>query len=114
MIIREDVSRFRVVYRRVREAVIIAEAEGVCGGAAAGTGSSGLYKVAVTSMHICARIFAWAWDLLVGSAAYPMQQVSLSSAPSPQFHQCQGCEEGGNGVVGSQRSGNYLCLRAKI
>ncbi|XP_025991551.1 cAMP-specific 3',5'-cyclic phosphodiesterase isoform X6 [Solenopsis invicta] len=25
-------------------------------------------------MHICARIFAWAWDLLVGSAAYPMQQ----------------------------------------
>lgn len=36
-----------------------------------------LYKVAVTSMHICARIFAWAWDLLVGSAAYPMQQVNL-------------------------------------
>ncbi|XP_024867301.1 cAMP-specific 3',5'-cyclic phosphodiesterase isoform X11 [Temnothorax curvispinosus] len=25
-------------------------------------------------MHICARIFAWAWDFLVGSAAYPMQQ----------------------------------------
>ncbi|XP_072757920.1 3',5'-cyclic-AMP phosphodiesterase isoform X6 [Anoplolepis gracilipes] len=25
-------------------------------------------------MHICARIFAWAWDLFVGSAAYPMQQ----------------------------------------
>lgn len=73
-----------MVYRRVREAVVIAEAEGegVRGGAVAGTGSSGLYKVAVTSMHICARIFAWAWDLLVGSAAYPMQQVSLSSAPN--------------------------------
>lgn len=38
---------------------------------------SRLYKVAVTSMHICARIFAWAWDLLVGSAAYPMQQVNF-------------------------------------
>jgi len=34
-------------------------------------------------MHICARIFAWAWDLFVGSAAYPMQQVSLPSAPNP-------------------------------
>jgi len=81
-VIIRDVSRFRVVYQRIREAVIIAEAEGVCGGAAAGTGSSGLCKVAVTSMHICARIFAWAWDLLVGSAAYPMQQVSLSSVPN--------------------------------
>lgn len=38
-----------------------------------------LYKVAVTSMHICTRIFAWAWDLLVGSAAYPMPQVSSLS-----------------------------------
>lgn len=28
-------------------------------------------------MHICARIFAWVWDLLAGSTAYPMQQVSL-------------------------------------
>ncbi|XP_017787379.1 PREDICTED: uncharacterized protein LOC108570102 [Habropoda laboriosa] len=24
-------------------------------------------------MHICARIFAWAWDFFAGSAAYPMQ-----------------------------------------
>ncbi|XP_076652957.1 uncharacterized protein LOC143359124 [Halictus rubicundus] len=24
-------------------------------------------------MHICARIFAWAWDFFVGSATYPMQ-----------------------------------------
>lgn len=43
----------------------------------------GLRKAAVTSMHICARIFAWAWDLLVGSGAYPMQQVSLLSAFNP-------------------------------
>ncbi|XP_014602080.1 PREDICTED: cAMP-specific 3',5'-cyclic phosphodiesterase, isoform F isoform X6 [Polistes canadensis] len=26
-------------------------------------------------MHICARIFAWAWDFLVGSTAYPMQHT---------------------------------------
>lgn len=80
-----DVSCFTVVrvsVARVRETVIIAEGRSV-GGADADSGSSGLYKVAVTSMHICARIFAWAWDLLVGSAAYPMQQVSLSSAPNP-------------------------------
>lgn len=34
--------------------------------------------LAVTSMHICARIFAWAWDFLVGGASYPMQHVSTS------------------------------------
>lgn len=32
--------------------------------------------LAVTSMHICARIFAWAWDFLVGGTSYPMQHVS--------------------------------------
>lgn len=42
--------------------------------------NSGLHQVTVTSMHICARIFAWAWDLLVGNTTYPMQQVSLLSA----------------------------------
>ena len=68
---------------------------------AGGTGSSnsGFYKVAVTSMHICTRIFAWAWDLLVGSAAYPMQQVSFIMCP--QSRQCQGGEESGSDEVTS-------------
>lgn len=42
-------------------------------------GKGKLYTLAVTSMHICARIFAWAWDFFVGSGAYPMQHVSFDA-----------------------------------
>lgn len=76
-----DVAR----HRCIRKIVIITETEVQDEGAAdAGTGS-GFYKVAVTSMHICARIFAWVWDLLVGSAAYPMQQVSMLACLYPDI-----------------------------
>ena len=39
--------------------------------------NTGYNTLAVTSMHICARIFAWAWDFIAGSTAYPMQHVSI-------------------------------------
>jgi len=80
-------NQLRLAATRRRRVCEIAEAEVDRRGASAAihTGS-GLHKLAVTSMHICARIFAWAWDLLVGSAAaYPMQQVSFLFTFNPDI-----------------------------